>query len=290
VWRYRVVGSLGLLVVAAALGVVSCSGGTRSGDDNVPIGGLGGLVTELDTGDAVRGVSVHLVPSGPTASTTGDGGFLFASLNGQTYDQVAFTRTGYRTRYVDFPGLGGFMDVQLEYVGAGQVTGQVYDAEGRPVEGARVEVLGVAQSARTDASGRYALYDAPGGLQTIRGGAIGYAVQTVDVKVTDGARVSRNIQLDRSAAQSSLTGVVTDALTREPIAGATLWLGTKRTISDQEGVYMFFELRVGETPLSVSAPGYRTATLSSPLAINLGQNVYNIVLLPDGYIEPPPPA
>jgi hypothetical protein len=288
--RYRMIGSFVLLALASATGVVSCSGGTQSGGGDVPIGGLGGLVSQLDSGDAVRGVSVHLVPSGPTASTTTDGSFLFASLNGQTYNQVAFTRTGYRTRYVDFPGLGGYLDVQLEHVGAGQVTGQVYDAEGRPVEGARVEVVGVAQSATTDGSGRYALYDAPGGLQTIRGGAIGYAVQTIDVKIADGARVSRNIQLDRSPAQSSLSGTVRDALTREPIAGATLWLGTKRTISDQEGAYAFFELLVGEMPLTVSAPGYRTATLSSPLDIHLGENVYPVVLLPDGYVEPPPPA
>jgi hypothetical protein len=83
---------------------------------------------------------------------------------------------------------------------------------------------------------------------------------------------------------------VTDAVTREPIPDASVWLDTRRAISDQSGVYAFYELRPGTVNLTISAPGYRTATLTSALEIRLGENVLNITLLPDTFIEPPPPA
>ncbi len=275
-----------LLAAASGLWLVSCGGG---GGGETPANGLSGLVSRLDTGDPLGGVTVQVIPNGPSCQSAADGAFRFDNLPG-AYTRISFSRTGYQPRYLDFPGVGSYLEVELVHVGAGQVNGQVYDAEGRPVSGARVEIVGVAQSATTDASGRYWLYDAPGGLQTLQGAAIGYKVQTVDVKIADGALVSRNLQLDRSAAQSWLTGTIRDAVTHEIIAGATLWLGTRRAISDQNGVYALYELREGGYDLTVSAPGYRTATLANPLQVNLGANVYSVTLLPDGYIEPPPPA
>jgi hypothetical protein len=283
---------IGLSMVAVPLLFGSCGGG---GEPVVPItppaDGIMGQVTVYGTSTPISGVTVRLIPSGPSVTTDAAGDYTIRGLTAGAYTQVEFSRSAYQTRYVDFPGLAQTLNVGLVHIGAGSISGQIVDAEGEPVDGARVEVLGLPQATTTNSSGHYSLYDAPGGLQTLRSGALGFRTQTADVTVHDGASIALNMQLDRSTALSSLSGTVKDAITHAAIPGATLWLNeSKRAMSDQDGAYAFYELKPGSVAMTVSAPGYRSATLANPLPIELGQNVYNILLLPSSYVEPPPPA
>jgi hypothetical protein len=56
----------------------------------------------------------------------------------------------------------------------------------------------------------------------------------------------------------SLSGVVVDAATNQPIAGATVTVDTVLTATtDQQGKFSFDKVPVGDADYFVSAPGYK---------------------------------
>lgn len=65
----------------------------------------------------------------------------------------------------------------------------------------------------------------------------------------------------------SVAGVVLDAATNQPIAGATVTLDTVLTATtDAQGKFAFAQVPVGEVDYVVSAPGYQNATHPEHLA------------------------
>ncbi|MCA6471835.1 MAG: hypothetical protein IM591_15785, partial [Chitinophagaceae bacterium] len=64
-----------------------------------------------------------------------------------------------------------------------------------------------------------------------------------------------------SSAQSSLTdqftGIVKDATTRQPIAGATVWLANKPMVTDEKGVFVVSRNALAGKKLVIAATGYR---------------------------------
>src|SRR2546430_14818263 len=73
--------------------------------------------------------------------------------------------------------LGGLVGGVGAVAGAqqGTVAGRVTDqANGQPLVGARVTIMGTSLSAQTNAEGRYTLPRGPGGQLTVRGSALAY--------------------------------------------------------------------------------------------------------------------
>jgi hypothetical protein len=67
----------------------------------------------------------------------------------------------------------------------GAISGQVKDADGKTIAGARVEIIGpVSTVSQSDASGLFALVDAPEGIYRIRVSAPGYLLQMIEVELS----------------------------------------------------------------------------------------------------------
>lgn len=66
----------------------------------------------------------------------------------------------------------------------GAISGQVKDPEGRPVPGARIEITGpLSTVTQSDASGLFAMVDAPPGTYRLRVSAAGYLMQLIELEV-----------------------------------------------------------------------------------------------------------
>ncbi|HEY0769841.1 MAG TPA: carboxypeptidase-like regulatory domain-containing protein, partial [Sphingobacteriaceae bacterium] len=76
-----------------------------------------------------------------------------------------------------------------------------------------------------------------------------------------------------AAAQFSLNGKITEKTSREPLAGASIYINGMTSQSDQEGNYSFRNLKTGKYRISVSFVGYRTEeqtlTITSDKTVNL---------------------
>src|SRR5439155_4237833 len=69
----------------------------------------------------------------------------------------------------------------------GTITGRVTDqANGQPLVGARVTVVGTSLVTQTNAEGRYAVSGVPGGQVTLRASAVGFGAASRAVTVSAG--------------------------------------------------------------------------------------------------------
>lgn len=96
----------------------------------------------------------------------------------------------------------------------GRITGRLLDREHRhPVEGARVTVLGTPISAITDSAGRFVLMDVPAGVRVVQIRAIGYAVGSWMVELSEAQHMSHEFEIEARPVQVSgvtAVGVNTD--------------------------------------------------------------------------------
>ena len=76
----------------------------------------------------------------------------------------------------------------------GTIKGTVKDAGGQPLQGASVQVQGSRGGTSTDNSGSYSI-NAPTGNQVLIISFVGFAMQRIDVEVTEGRTVQHDISL-----------------------------------------------------------------------------------------------
>ncbi len=118
---------------------------------------------------------------------------------------------------------------QAEAQQTGTIGGVVTEASvGRPVEGARVGIVGTQLGATTNAEGRYTISSVPAGTHRAQVRMIGYGVQERSVAVSNGQATTENFQLSRQAA--ILTEVVTvgyGTQTRGNLTGAVDQIGSQ---------------------------------------------------------------
>jgi hypothetical protein len=66
----------------------------------------------------------------------------------------------------------------------GAISGQVKDLDGKPVAGARIEITGALSTVTlSDATGLFAMVDAPPGTYRLRITAVGYLTQLIELEV-----------------------------------------------------------------------------------------------------------
>jgi hypothetical protein len=63
---------------------------------------------------------------------------------------------------------------------------------------------------------------------------------------------------NKAGATGSLNGTVSDSVTKKPVAGAKVLLGTKSANTNANGVYSITNIVPGSYPMTVSASGYVT--------------------------------
>src|SRR5256712_6792702 len=139
------------------------------------------------------------------------------------------------------------------------IAGQVTDSQTRlPIPAATVSVSPAGQSALTDINGTFSLSVSPGAY-TVTAKATGYSCASQTVTVNGGQRANLVFRLVSITAFGSLSGSVTDTLSRAPMVGATVSLSNGMVRgTDLNGNFSFAIVLSGSYTLTVSAVGYVT--------------------------------
>ncbi len=169
----------------------------------------------------------------------------------------------------------------------GTLTGTVTDAAtSAAISGATVTATGpVTRTVTTDAAGQYSLR-LPIGSYDVTARAFGYVDQTVSgVVISENLTTTQNFALT-SMPRGTLQGIVTDAGSGRPIAGATVEAvgstGMLTVLTDANGQYNFPDLPVGSYDVTARAFGYFDQTASGVI-INQGQTtIQNLALSTTG--------
>ena len=255
-------------------------------------GSISGVVTD-DSGAPLMGVRVRATDGsmggfgfGNVDFTDMDGAYLIDDLAPGTYE-VRANRFGYEAAtdtadvVADTDTVVGFTLLEPTF---GNVSGVITDAtSGDPIDGAFVRLRNVGGGggfggffggffgsfAVTGADGAYSFTDVRTGDREVRASADSYITQTIAVTVMDGVDSTVDVALDAETF-GSISGVITDAGTTDPIEGAFVVLrgnggffgfgGWNFTTTDATGAYSFSDVSTGDREIRVFAAGYFSAT------------------------------
>lgn len=226
---------------------------------------ISGVITDDYTGQPVSGAAVKASDS-LSATTGADGRYTLAgvpeafTLSVTAPDHDAGEAQAQRTTSLDLA------------LRPNVLAGTVKDVEtGEPVAGATVKA-GTA-SATTGADGSYRLEGVPASA-TVQVSAPGYAAVEQPAEQTT--------TLDATLQSNVLTGLITDAYTGKPVAGAAIKAGTASATSGDDGTYRL-EGVSGEIDVELSADGYSAVTQTikklAPLNVSLRPDVFQGTLV-----------
>ncbi len=184
-----------------------------------------------------------------------------------------------------------FKDIRLVYTAGGAVpqnaslSGTVTDTQtGKGIQDVLVQLLQGGQPAyqtRTGADGKYAFSDLAPGNYVLQATRSGYETFSTPVAVKGGDRLTQDIQLAPLDQPASLSGLVRDRETQQPITQATVRL----TVSGQtayvtrtgpDGRFAFQDIAAGTYELVVSRQGY--GEWREQLTLNPGDRVAGKVI------------
>jgi len=151
------------------------------------------------------------------------------------------------------------------------IGGQVLDSQTlRPIAAATVAVSPGGNSALTDVNGNFSI-GVNAGSYTVTAGAPTYNKASQSVTVAVGQKATIGFRLVSVAAYGSLAGTVTNSISQNPIAGATVTLSSLGMIrvTDANGDFSYQLVLNGTYTLTVSATGY--VTQSRLVTIKPGQ-------------------
>ena len=164
------------------------------------------------------------------------------------------------------------------------VSGQLVDASsGMALPGVVITANGSTATATSNAQGGFVLSGLPTGSQTLNFTLSGYQTSSVIVTVPASGGVSLGGLLLSTTSGSSLSGIVTDGSSHQPIAGATITLAgtTQSTTSNAQGYYQIGSISGSALSVSVTASGYAALTTSVTLGSN-GSASFSPVLYAPG--------
>ena len=229
---------------------------------------LSGVVKNT-AGTPLKGVSIAV--AGLSVLTDANGAYELAAIPA-AYANVKASLTGYSDISVLVNFEAGknylFSPVMGSNPTYASLQGKVVDAlTGAPIAGATLTLGGLTRNSAAD--GAFTFQSLNPGNFTLTVDATGYQSVTASGTMTLGANDVGSIRLTKVAATRKLSGIVTDALTQAPIAGAKLSLsgvaGSATTGSD--GRYSFDAVAGTSASLTATAQGYVTQTF----ALTFGQ-------------------
>jgi len=138
----------------------------------------------------------------------------------------------------------------------GNIAGTVTDAStGDPIAGTTVTAEG--NSATTDANGTYTINNVPLGTHTVTASAAKYVEQSKTVTVAAGTTTHLDFEL--TLLNGTISGVVTDSSTGNPISGATVTVNSMSATTNSSGVYTISDIQAGTYTVTASAEGYESS-------------------------------
>lgn len=252
----------------------SCGGGT-------PVGWVRGTITNATTGHVIAGATVSVAGTNLVALTGDDGTYelndvpagartLTAAADGFSSMQAPVTVTAGQVLVRDFA---------LQPL-TGTIRGFVIDVVTfQGIAGASVTLKGTNISTVSGSDGSYTLSNVPPGAQTITASAPNYSTEEEIVVVVAEQTVPGDIFLIPTI--GTITGVVTNAATNQPISGATVSVaGTGLSANTSaSGSYTIANVPAGPQTLNASANGFNAGSASG--TVLGGQTVtQNFALVP----------
>ena len=231
-----------------------------------------GTVFDEETGDPVEGANV--TADGIKDTTNGDGLYSLIVLPG-TYN-LTVTKEGYFTNTTSVTvNSGDIHTANFTIIKYGTITGTVYDeTTGEPVEGANVTAN---PTTITGPEGTYSLNVVPG-TYTVTVTKEGYVTNTTEVTVGPGETRTIDFIISELA---TITGVVTDVITEDPVEGATV-TANPSTTTGSDGRYLL-SVPPGTYTLTISKQGYVTIVIT-PVTVDPGDTYTADVTVSTGII------
>jgi YD repeat-containing protein len=187
-------------------------------------GTVAGTVVAAATGAPLAGASVRLAGLGLTTVTDAAGHFSLAAPAG-TYALTAGAAGFLPLTTPLFPlPAGAFFNVGTLRLAAapGQITGTVMGSlDGQPLAGVAVTLAESADTAQSDAAGRFTLSE-PAGSYTLTFSLAGYGTQSLPTFSLAAGQIHAAGTITLVANPATLTGTVVSSAGGAPIAGATV--------------------------------------------------------------------
>lgn len=229
----------------------------------ITTGTINGSVIEEGSGAALAGVAVN---AGDKQATTGaDGRFVLEDVEAGTV-AVAATKALYT------PGSSNVAleamataetRIELTAITWGTVRGSVRDAaSGRTLANATVRIGAV--EVTTDADGNYVAERVPAGEISISAGRERYHGAQAAVELPRDGDVTQALEL-APITTGTVYATVTDAGSDEPIAGASVTIGTRHADTDAAGRVTVEEIPAGRVAVNASANLYEPGSAQAML-------------------------
>jgi hypothetical protein len=242
---------------------------------NPTLGSIELSVVDAESGVPIEGADLALTgPENRSTTTAADGSATFESLPAGDY-ALTTAADGYaekQGRIALDPGehrkLGRIRMLLQSASETATIRGTVTNADsGESLSGVTIEVTGAAAAtATTDADGAFYIDGlAPGQVDVaVRAAGFRDASAQLQLEADTVATLNPSLQpVDETGA--TVTGTVTDADSGDAVASATVTLSgadTASTTTASDGSYQLQGVTAGDLDVSVSADGYRTASVS----------------------------
>ncbi|MBA2543820.1 MAG: carboxypeptidase regulatory-like domain-containing protein, partial [Deltaproteobacteria bacterium] len=228
----------------------------------------------------------------PTCTTAGDDGAYaieglfpgryFASAAAPTYQSAAWSDVRDEPRPIVLRAGQRRTDIDLVLRDGGvELAGIVSDLTGGPIEKARVWVDG-GVLVETDAKGEWSLWVKPG-TNLVTATADGYAPSTDDIDVPKSKSPAVRMEIVLTP-ESSIAGIVVDAASNEPIAGARVivgheweWEAGETTFTDERGAFRVSRL-IPKRYVVVARTSAGFGRTEGSVLVGLAQHVEGIVV------------
>lgn len=165
----------------------------------------------------------------------------------------------------------------------GSITGTVRDGAANPLTGATITASPGGQSTTSAANGTYTLANLSPGTYAVTATKSGYLSQTQsNIQVVAGQVATVNFTLAVSGTSGTISGIIRDSSTTNPIAGATVQTtsGGYSTTTNSGGGYALTNVAAGTYTVQASASGYSTGSQANVTVTAGGTTTINISLTP----------
>ena len=204
-----------------------------------------------------------------------------AYITGQVWSPNYPVTPGAFDEGLDEPNDGYVTKFTFEEVPTVAITGTITDyATGEAIAGATVTVVPYYRTATTDSEGRYTIENIPSGsYYTVKVMSPDYGEKSVNgITVEAGNTATVNIELIHNV---TISGIITDSLSGEGIAGATVTVTPSdlTSITDDDGRYTIGNIPgVSQYTVTAMAPSYRTKSVSEITVTAENIAIVNIAL------------